>query len=205
MNLLSKNLQNPHPAPAAAARVRTVLRPKRSVRTDFGAFFLVLFLSAAPAYAADFKLTSPAFKEGESIPREYTCQGNHTSPALQWSGAPAGTQSFALIVTDPDTAVGTWTHWVLYNLPPMVTNLPKGIPAIAGLANGERNGNNGLGQLGYYGPCPPSGNHRYYFTLYALDSAPALDAGASKDDLLKAMEGHVLGEAVLMGRYETSS
>ena len=209
MNLhLPKKLQNLLQAPAAAENAQKErLLLKRKIKINSRTFFFsFLFLAAAAsAHAADFQLTSSAFKEGGAIPREYTCQGKAVSPALQWRGAPAGTQSFSLIVTDPDAPKGTWTHWVLYSLPAPVSNLPSAIPAISVLANGERNGKNSSGQLGYYAPCPPTGNHHYYFTIYALDFSPALDAGASKEDLEKAMEGHILAQAQLLGRYQKSS
>lgn len=164
-----------------------------------------LFLLNVPAnFAAEpMRLLSPAFKEGESIPQAYTCEGKDRSPALKWTNEPAGTQSFTIIVDDPDAPFPQpWVHWVIFNIPPGVKNLPEAMPNIAVLANSEKQGNNGWGKYGYGGPCPPSGNHRYYFKLYALDTALMLDAGANKDDVLKAMEGHVLAEAQLMGRYE---
>jgi Raf kinase inhibitor-like YbhB/YbcL family protein len=148
-----------------------------------------------------FELTSAAFAAGEPIPPKYTCDGDDVSPPLEWSEPPAGTQSFALICDDPDAPVGTWVHWVLYDLPAETRTLPEAVPSDADLPSGGRNGENSWRRLGYGGPCPPSGTHRYFFKLYALDTALDLAAGASKKELLGAMEGHVLAQAELMGVY----
>lgn len=147
-------------------------------------------------------LTSSAFAEGTMIPRKYTCDAEDTSPDLKWSGAPKGTQSLALICDDPDAPVGTWVHWVLFNIPADVTALPAGIPAEATLENGARQGKNDFRKLGYGGPCPPGGTHRYYFKLYALDTRLDLASGSSKAQLLAAMKGHILAEGQLMGKYQ---
>lgn len=168
-------------------------------------FFSVALFAAVVklACAAEtMTLSSRAFKEGEAIPEKYTCDGKDQSPPLRWSSAPRGTQSLVLIMEDPDAAKGLLTHWVLFNIPPTINNLPQGLPAIRVLANSERHGTNGKKTLGYFGPCPPSGNHRYYFKLYALGAAPLLDAGVTRDELFKWMEGRVLAEASLMGRYQ---
>jgi Raf kinase inhibitor-like YbhB/YbcL family protein len=148
-----------------------------------------------------FELTSAAFAAGEPILLKYTCDGDDVSPPLAWTEPPAGTQSLALICDDPDAPVGTWVHWVLYNLPAEARALPEAVPAVADLPDGGRHGNNSWRRLGYGGPCPPSGTHRYFFKLYALDTALDLAAGASKKELLGAMEGHVLAQAELMGVY----
>ena len=148
-----------------------------------------------------FELTSSAFVAGESIPRKYTCDGDDVSPPLGWSDPPAGTQSLALVCDDPDAPVGTWIHWVLYDLPAETRGLPEAVPSDADLAGGGRSGENSWRRLGYGGPCPPSGTHRYFFKLYALDTTLDLSAGASKKQVLKAMEGHVLAQAELMGTY----
>ena len=159
--------------------------------------------SAPPGEAGGtaLELTSTAFAAGEPIPGEYTCDGDDISPPLQWSDPPAGTQSFALIADDPDAPVGTWVHWVLFNLPGDGRSLPRAVPPDADLADGGRHGNNSWRRLGYRGPCPPNGTHRYVFKLYALDSKLDLEAGAGKTELLQAMEGHVLTEAELAGTY----
>jgi Raf kinase inhibitor-like YbhB/YbcL family protein len=148
-----------------------------------------------------FELTSPVFAPGESIPTRYTCDGDDISPPLAWTDPPAGTQSLALICDDPDAPVGTWVHWVLYNLPPDARSLPEAVPSDADLPRGGRHGENSWRRLGYGGPCPPSGTHRYFFKLYALDTVLDLDAGVDKKQVLRAMEGHVLAEAELMGVY----
>ena len=142
-------------------------------------------------------LSSDAFKNGGDIPSRFTCDGAGTAPALSWSGAPEGTKSFVLIVDDPDAPSGTFVHWVVVDLPASTTSLAEGgtLPA------GARTGKNDFGKVGYGGPCPPSGTHRYFFKLYALDTALGLNPGATKADLLAAMQGHVLAEGQLMGRY----
>jgi Raf kinase inhibitor-like YbhB/YbcL family protein len=151
--------------------------------------------------AVPFSLTSTAFAEGEPIPRQYTCDGEDISPPLQWRDVPEGTRSFALVADDPDAPGGTWDHWLLYNLPAEARSLPEGVPPDAELSDGSRHGQNSWPRLGYGGPCPPSGTHRYFFKLYALDMVLELDAGASKERLSQAMEGHILAEAELMGMY----
>ena len=148
-----------------------------------------------------FELTSTAFAHGESIPRKYTCDGEDISPPVQWSDPPQGTLSFALICDDPDAPMATWVHWVLYNLPAESRVLPEAVPPDADLPDGSRHGQNSWGRLDYGAPCPPSGTHRYFFKLYALDTALDLAAGASKEQLLQAMEGHILAQAELMGLY----
>lgn len=146
-----------------------------------------------------FQLTSSTFRNGEAIPARYTCDGQDISPPLEWQDAPEQTRSFALICDDPDAPVGTWVHWVAYNLPASVKSLPEGVTA-ANPAAGQQ-GQNSWGQSGYGGPCPPGGTHRYFFKLYALDIQLTLKAGAGKHQVLKAAEGHILAQAELMGKY----
>jgi len=148
-----------------------------------------------------FELTSTAFGAGESIPSLYTCDEQDISPPLAWSDPPTDTQSLALICDDPDAPMGTWVHWVLYNLPAEARALPKDVPPDAERPDGSRHGQNSWRRLGYGGPCPPGGTHRYFFKLYALDSALDLKSGASKKKLLQAMEGHILAQTELMGTY----
>lgn len=150
------------------------------------------------------ELTSTAFAHGEAIPRKYSCDGEDISPPLAWGDLPAGTQSVVLICDDPDAPIGTWVHWVLYNVPAEARSLPEAVAADAELPDGSRNGKNGWGRLGYGGPCPPSGTHRYFFKLYALDTMLDLAAGASEKQVLQAMEGHILAQAELMGTYTRS-
>ncbi|MCD6254837.1 MAG: YbhB/YbcL family Raf kinase inhibitor-like protein [Deltaproteobacteria bacterium] len=150
----------------------------------------------------EIKVKSEAFEEGGMIPKKYTCDGEDASPPLSWTGVPEGTEALALICDDPDAPVGTWVHWVIFNIPPDTTGLSENIPPERVLESGARQGRNDFGNIGYGGPCPPRGTHRYYFKLYALDKKVDLEPGATKDELLKAMEGHVLAEGKLMGRYK---
>jgi Raf kinase inhibitor-like YbhB/YbcL family protein len=148
------------------------------------------------------QLTTPAFNEGDTIPIVHTGDGKDTSPPLSWSGVPENTKSFALICDDPDAPIGTWVHWVLFNIPPDQTSLAEGISTKGVLPDGSRQGKNGWGNLGYRGPAPPKGKpHRYYFKLYALDATLSLDSGATKDQVVAAMKGHIMAEAQLMGHY----
>jgi len=148
------------------------------------------------------QLTSTAFNNGDMIPRKYSCDGEDISPPLQWSNPPKGTQSYALICDDPDAPVGTWDHWIIFNIQGTTSALSRAIPPESYLPDGSTHGENGWGRLGYGGPCPPSGTHRYFFRLYALDTMLDLQAGASKTRLLKAMERHILAQAELMGKYK---
>jgi len=150
----------------------------------------------------DIKITSSAFEEGGLIPPKYTCDGADISPPLQWEAVPEGTKSIALISDDPDAPVGTWVHWVLFNLPAETKDLAENIPPDSTLPNGARQGTTDFGRIGYGGPCPPSGTHRYFFKIYALDTEVDLPAGADKSRLLKAMQGHILGQGQLIGKYK---
>lgn len=147
------------------------------------------------------QLISEAFSEGAMIPTRYTCDGEDVSPPLSWTELPPETGSFALICEDPDAPVGTWDHWVLFNIPASATGLPEAVSATATLDDGSVHGNNSWGRLGYGGPCPPGGTHRYIFSLFALDIKLDLKSGATKSGLLKAMEGHILARTRLMGKY----
>lgn len=153
------------------------------------------------AVKATIELRSAAFDNGGTIPAEYTCDGVGTSPQLQWSGVPVETKSLVLISYDPDAPMGTFTHWVMYNIPPNVRSLPKGIPNEPRLENGSLQGINSARRIGYTPPCPPSGSHRYIFTLYALDTVLNLEPGVDRSQVEKAMEGHILAKGKLMGRY----
>jgi hypothetical protein len=155
-----------------------------------------------PRPLSSFQLMSTAFGYGEAIPEKYSCKGENISPALTWTEPPAGTQSFALIMDDPDARAIAWDHWILYNIPADARELPGAFPANEVLADGSKSGNNSWGITGYGGPCPPSGTHRYFFKLYALDIPLDLTPGANKGQLLKAMEGHILGQAELMGTFK---
>lgn len=150
----------------------------------------------------EIRITSTAFREGGMIPKRHTCDGTNVSPPLAWTSVPNDTKSFALIYDDPDAPMGTWVHWVLFNLPANVKELSENIQSQKTFANGAKQGKNDFGKIGYGGPCPPSGTHRYYFKLYALDIMINLEAGATKKQLLKAMQGHILAEGQLMGKYK---
>jgi Raf kinase inhibitor-like YbhB/YbcL family protein len=145
---------------------------------------------------------SPAFEEGRPIPVKYTGDGDDVSPPLTWSGVPHATRSLVLLCEDPDAPRGTWTHWVLFNLPPQARELPEAVSRQQKLPDGSVQGTNDFGKVGYGGPAPPPGNpHRYYFKLAALDIELSLPPGAKRQDVLAAMDRHVLAEGWLMGTY----
>lgn len=147
-------------------------------------------------------LESPAFQAGQSIPKEFTCEGADHSPVLHWSNTPENTRSFALIVDDPDAPSGTWVHWVVYNLPATTQSLPQGVTKSEKLQGGGVQGMNDFKRIGYGGPCPPPGKpHRYFFKLYALDTELNLKPGAKKAEVEQAMRGHILANAELIGTY----
>ena len=147
-------------------------------------------------------ITSPAFKEGAPIPRRHTCDGDDVSPPLSWTGVPAEAASLALISDDPDAPMGTWSHWVIYSIPPGETGLPESVPPERSISSGAKQGTNDFRKIGYGGPCPPSGTHRYFFKLYALDAKLKLDPGATKAQLENAMKGHIIAQAQLIGTYK---
>lgn len=149
-----------------------------------------------------FTLESRDFMHGGDMPRKFTCEGDDLSPALFWSEPPAGTKSLALIADDPDAPAGTWVHWVFYNAEPPLRELPQGVAKTEEVQGIGRQGLNDFRRVGYGGPCPPPGKpHRYFFKLYALDAKLPLPARASKKDVERAMQGHILAQAELMGRY----
>jgi Raf kinase inhibitor-like YbhB/YbcL family protein len=142
------------------------------------------------------QILSTAFKEGETIPRIYTCDDQNISPPLSWTGVPQGSLSLALIIEDPDAPSGTFDHWILFNLPPDLSSLSQDSRDVG------TEGKNGFGQVGYGGPCPPRGsNHRYYIKLYALDTDVVLNAGATKAQVIKAMQGHIIAQGQMMAHY----
>lgn len=147
------------------------------------------------------QLTSPAFPEGGVIPRQYTCDGKDVSPPLTWSGVPPGAKSLALLFDDPDAPSGDWVHWVVFDLSPSRIDLPEGVPPSEEIAGIGRQGRNDFKKIGWGGPCPPRGTHRYVFTLYALDRTLELGRSVTKADVLAAIRGHVLAEAKLTGTY----
>jgi Raf kinase inhibitor-like YbhB/YbcL family protein len=161
-------------------------------------------------------LRSAAFENGEMIPKAFTCDGADRSPPLEWSGVPQKAQSLVLICDDPDAPLGTWSHWVVFDLAPQVRALKEGIPPKETIAADElkaadnkspeaRQGTNDFGKLGYGGPCPPGGTHRYFFRLYALDIQLDLGSSAKRGQVLKAIDGHILAEGTLMGKYKRSA
>ncbi|MBN1816425.1 MAG: YbhB/YbcL family Raf kinase inhibitor-like protein [Sedimentisphaerales bacterium] len=149
----------------------------------------------------EIKVNSSAFRDGEMIPAKYTADGQDISPPLEWTDLPQGTASIAVINDDPDAPMGTWVHWVLYNLPPEVKSLPENMPPKERLSSGALQGTTDFGRIGYGGPAPPRGVHRYYFKVYALDCMLDLPAGETKDQLERAMKGHILAQGQLMGKY----
>jgi len=152
------------------------------------------------------QLTSPAFQAGGNIPTRFTCQGSDISPALAWQGAPSGRRIFALMVHDPDAPrTGGFTHWVVYDIPATTSHIAENATPKADLPGGGTQGQNDSGKIGYAGPCPPSGTHRYFFRLYALDAELKLDSGATQEALEKAMQGHILDQAEIIGKYKKSS
>jgi Raf kinase inhibitor-like YbhB/YbcL family protein len=157
-------------------------------------------LVAPPAMT--MKITSPAFAGGQPIPPRFTCEGEDISPPLAWTGVPAEARSLALVCDDPDAPRGIWVHWIAYHLPPGAGGLAAGLPSRATLADGTCQGTTDFGRTGYGGPCPPPGKtHHYHFKLHALDAAVPLAPGATKDELLRAIKGHVIAEARLVGTY----
>ena len=150
---------------------------------------------------ASFVLKSPAFENLGAIPRQFTCDGKNVSPPLFWTGAPEKTRGFALVVDDPDAPGRTFVHWVVFDLPADATGLPEAVPTRAAIETGGQQGYNDFGNVGWGGPCPPSGTHNYVFTLLALDASLSLSGRVTKADLLRASQGHVLGQSRLIGRY----
>jgi len=147
------------------------------------------------------ELKSSAFATGGMIPTKYTCDGPDVSPPLSWSDVPAAAKTLALIADDPDAPMGTWVHWVAWNIPPNARGLEEGVPKKDSLPNGMKQGMTDFRSIGYGGPCPPSGTHRYFFKLYALDTSLNLPPSTTKKDLEKAMQGHLLQRGELLGKY----
>ena len=174
-------------------------RPRPGALLVTVALFL---LQQSATAAAGFEISSPAFRHGRPIPRKYTCDRADVSPPLRWSGTPPGTKSFVVIAEDPDVPAGSWSQWVLYDLPADANGVPQGTPATGRLPNGAGQGTNEFGKLGYTGPCPPPGAvHHYYFRVYALDAATHLAPGASKATVYRVMRRHILRVSEVMGTY----
>lgn len=176
-----------------------MLRLFRMVRIISLIISLWIVASDVLAEGGKMELMSLAFKNNQSIPKKYSCQDADISPPLQWKNSPDKTQSFALIMDDPDASNGVWDHWILFNIPNTTTQLSENLTTLPGDA---RNGKNSWGNLSYGGPCPPSGEHRYVFKLYALDTLLSVSAGIDKSTLETAMQGHVLATATLTGVYK---
>ncbi len=189
--------------------------PLRSRRTALSiAFILALGAAARGAEggrvvtkedkAMALTISTTAFAAGGAIPVRHTCDGEDVSPDLKWADPPAGTKAFALIVDDPDAPVGTWVHWVAYDLPADTRSLPQGVPKDETLKQptGAKQGRNDFGRIGWGGPCPPPGKpHRYFFRLYALDAPLDLPAGVERREVDRAIQGHVLAKAEMYGTY----
>jgi len=150
----------------------------------------------------EIKIKSSAFEEDSMIPSKYTCDGSNISPPLEFSNIPNNTKSITIICDDPDAPMGIWVHWVLFDLSANIKNLDENIPRDKVLSNGAKQGINSGKRIGYDGPCPPSGTHRYYFKIYALDTKINLGSGISKQELENAMRGHILDQGQLMGKYK---
>lgn len=149
----------------------------------------------------EIKVESPAFQDGGFIPEKHTCDGENISPPLEWGPGPEGTVTWALVCDDPDAPMGTWVHWVVYDLPADVVRLPESVIPEKELENGGKQGVNDFQEIGYGGPCPPRGEHRYFFKLYALDTKLNLEPGVTKSHLMIAMEEHVIGQGLILGKY----
>lgn len=165
--------------------------------------YLLLVLSSLVIGGKLMKVESPSFKNGEVIPQKYTCDGENVSPPIAWSGFPEGTKSFVLIVDDPDAPIGTFTHWVVYDIPANIVSLKENFPK-SKQVDSIKQGINDFGRVGYGGPCPPPGHgyHRYFFKVYALNvESLGLPPGATKKEVESKMRGHILSEGQMMGRY----
>ncbi|THU38236.1 YbhB/YbcL family Raf kinase inhibitor-like protein [Niastella caeni] len=175
------------------------MNTQNGVKTHFFLLIFIFLTSVTRSQTADtFKLISSAFEEGKPIPAKYTCDSINISPPLSWRGFPEKTKSFALIMDDPDAPMGTWVHWVIYNIPGTISHLEEKksgeqIKAVDGL--------NSWNEKGYSGPCPPGGTHQYNFKLYALDKILTSKEGMTKAELLDAMKDHILGETTLTGLF----
>jgi Raf kinase inhibitor-like YbhB/YbcL family protein len=176
------------------AMVKTIILPALST---------LLFSGNPLAAAAKLEVTSPAFGEGKSIPKKYTGRGKNVSPPLKWGKVPEGTKSIAVLCEDPDAPKKKpWVHWVLFNLPADAKELSEGVKKRKTLPSRAKQGKNDSGKIGYSGPNPPSGTHRYFFKVYALDKKLSLKAGSTRKKLLAKMEGHILAEGELMGKVK---
>ena len=176
---------------------------KKILLTIFTLNFLLLSINLAfTKEEKKMEITSSAFKHNENIPSKYTCDGDDFSPPLNISNIPEETKSLAIIADDPDAPKKTWVHWVIFNIPPDQKRLQEGIQSIKELPNEAIQGTNDFEKIGYGGPCPPSGIHRYFFKLYALDTIIKLESGITKKELEEAIKSHILDQAELIGTYK---
>jgi hypothetical protein len=153
-------------------------------------------------FKMEIEIRSRSFKDGEYIPPKYTCDGMNISPQLSWSCKVEGIKTFAIIVEDPDAPRGIFTHWIVYNIPSKINSLMENSTPAKNVSDEVLMGTNDFGRIGYGGPCPPSGTHRYYFRIYGLNSAVHLDSGATKSEVVKKMEGHIIARGEFMGKYQ---
>ena len=175
------------------------------MRKAFTSLICLLFInnfSLAAFGNSKIEIKSSAFENNGSIPKQYTCDGENFSPPLLWNNIPEGTKSLALILDDPDAPSGTWTHWIIFNMPPASKGLQEGVLPIQDMAHETKQGINDFKKIGYGGPCPPSGTHRYFFKLYALDTKLNLESGNTKKQLEATMKEHVISQAELVGKYK---
>lgn len=163
---------------------------------------LILLTQACFANTSSKMKIASIFENNEIIPKDFTCSGINYSPPLSWSNIPANTKSLALICDDPDAPGGTWTHWIIFNMPPLSKGLNQGVLPVPEIAHATKQGTNDFKKIGYGGPCPPHGTHRYFFRLYALNTILNLESGITKNQLLTAMKGHIISEAELVGKYK---
>jgi len=197
--LINRGFSSTNPPLQHILRVQSdIIMPHRKAKYNLTTFFLGLMLLFTYKGVTAMEISSSAFNDGDLIPAIYTCDGKNISPPLTWKDAPATTKSFALICDDPDASKGTWTHWVLYNIPTATSTLEENVQR---LPSGTQVGFNSWPQDKYNGPCPPSGTHRYFFKLYALDVMLDLSGKVTTEILQKNIKGHILANAVLMGKY----
>jgi Raf kinase inhibitor-like YbhB/YbcL family protein len=200
----NKSTPSPTPGPTSTSPAveESAISPATPAEPTIAPPTEMVSLEESPeAKGMPFTLSSTEFFHESAIPAKFSCDGENISPPLEWGDPPQGTESFVLVSDDPDAPRGTWVHWLLYNIPADVRALPEAIPPEGELSDGSQHGENSFGRLDYGGPCPPSGTHRYFFKLYALDVILDLEPGANKETLLQAMEGHILAEVALMGTY----
>lgn len=177
-----------------------------SARVNISMFFLGIYICFTFCHGKgdktmNIKVESAAFNSMGAIPVKYSCDGEDVSPPLRWGDVPEGTKSIAIISDDPDAPVGTWVHWVCYDIPPDVDSIAENIPKAETLSCGGKQGITDFRRIGYGGPCPPGGTHRYFFKVYALDVVLGLPAGKSKKEIETAMKGHILAQGELVGKY----